>query len=407
MKKLVMAIIVGLGLVVGAYASDTKDTTFGIYGVNAKTNSNQDSSKGLGLMFDTEELKVKIETTSDYVKTGAVYKFTPMTNLYFKVGGNFINQKMYAPDSTNARVNQYSGAIASGYMLQDDLYGEIGVSYTRLNGSKLGSSYEIVDETTKQTYIELAKRWQISDVTIDTSANFGRSYYQYKADENSYGAGLDIYPTNSSKISYSYQNEKDNISSVYGAEYNGFFVEYADNISSNTYTAKAGIKIAFTDLFDFSTYKMPKNIKPHLSELHKFENITFSTNMNIQSSQGVKMTDEAIALANAPKWNSSTIASGTNFNDANNNSITIIDLSTVSSDPNGNPITYTLVSVSGNAVDQTAWNNSTSISGNNLIVQNLQTNDPNITGIVTFRVRATSTGGSSTTDITANFTDVQ
>jgi len=312
MKKLTMACIVGLGLMVGAYASDTKDTTLSIYGVNAKTNSSQDSSQGLGLMFDTEELKVKLETTSDYVKTGAVYKFTPMTNLYFKVGGNFINQKMYAPDSTNARVNQYSGAIAGGYMLQDDLYIELGGSYTKLNGSKLGSSYEIVDETTKQTYIELAKRWQISDVTIDTSANFGRSYYEFKSDENSYGGALDIYPTNSSKISYSYQNEKDNIASVYGLEYKGFFVEYSDNLSNNTYTAKAGVKIAFENLFDISTYKMPTNIKPHLSELHKFENITFSTNMNIQSSQGVKMTDEAQASANAP-----TIAMATQTIDDN------------------------------------------------------------------------------------------
>jgi hypothetical protein len=300
MKKLVMASIVGLGLVVGAYASDTKDTTFSVYGVGAKTDKNQNSSKGLGLMFDTEELKVKIETTSDYVKTGAVYKFTPFSDVYFKLGGNFINQKMYAPDNTNTRVNQYSGALASGYMLQDDLYLELGGSYTRLNGSKLGSSYEIVDETTKQTYFEVAKRWQVSEITIDTSANFGRSYYEFKSDENSYGGAVDVYPTNSSKISYSYQNEKDNIASVYGAEYNGFYVKYADNLSNNTYTATAGVKIAFTDLFDLSTYKMPTNIKPHLSELHKFENITFSTNMNIQSSQGVKMTDEAIAEANAP-----------------------------------------------------------------------------------------------------------
>ena len=70
---------------IAAYASDTKDTTFSVYGVGAKTDKNQNSSKGLGLMFDTEELKVKIETTSDYLKTGAVYKFTPFLDLYFKV----------------------------------------------------------------------------------------------------------------------------------------------------------------------------------------------------------------------------------------------------------------------------------------------------------------------------------
>lgn len=294
MKKLVCGLM-GLGLVVTAYATDVKDNSFSVYGVGAKNDKNQDSSHGLGIMYDSEELKLKIESTSDYVKTGVMYKFTPTTDLYFKLGGNYINQKMYAPDDTSDRVNQYSGAFATGYMLLNDLYAEIGASYTKLNGSKIGSSYEIVDEKTKQAYIELAKRWDVSDITIDTSANFGRSYYEFKSDENSYGGAVDVYPTNSSKISYSYQNEKDNIASVYGAEYNGFFLEYAENHSSDTYTAKVGIKVAFTDLFDVSTYKMPTNIKPHLSELHRFENITFSTNMNIQSSEGVKMTDEAQA----------------------------------------------------------------------------------------------------------------
>lgn len=42
-------------------------------------------------------------------------------------------------------------------MLQDDLYLELGGSYTKLNGSKIGTSYEIVDEKTKQAYLELAK----------------------------------------------------------------------------------------------------------------------------------------------------------------------------------------------------------------------------------------------------------
>lgn len=78
---------------------------------------------------------------------------------------------------------------------------------------------------------------------------------------------------------------------------------------------------------------MPTNIKPHLSELHKFENITFSTNMNIQSSQGVKMTDEAIAEANRPTIN--TIATQ-NVND------------------NGGGLATTLLTVSGTKIQSGA-----------------------------------------------------
>jgi hypothetical protein len=66
------------------------------------------------------------------------------------------------------------------------------------------------------------------------------------------------------------------------------FVEYANNISLHTYQANLGIKVAFDDLFDISTWKIPSHIKPHLSELHRFEEITFGSNMRVQSSKGVE-----------------------------------------------------------------------------------------------------------------------
>jgi opacity protein-like surface antigen len=283
-------------------AFNQRDTTVNIYGVAAKTDKTQDSHGGLGVIFDSEDVKVKLEGTADFLKFGTVLKFNPLddANWYFKVGANYINQKMYAPDSSTERVNQYSGSLASGYMFMDDLYVEIGASLTELNGGMLGTAYEVVDESTKLAYIELAKRIETSIGTIDTTANAGEVYHDFGSDEFTYGLGVDYYPLDNVKLGYKYQNEKNNIESTYSAHYGYAFVEYTDKISTDTYQAIAGIKIAFDDLLDVSTYKMPTNIKPHLSELHRFEDITFGNNMSIQSTDGVKKTAAENAAGNTP-----------------------------------------------------------------------------------------------------------
>lgn len=290
-------------------------------------------------MFDSEEVKVKLEGTSDFIKTGAVLKFNPIANKwYIKVGANYINQKMYAPDDTNAKVNQYSGALGTGYMISNDLYVEIGGSFTELDGSKVGADYEVKDETTSLAYLEVAKRWESSFGTLDTTANAGQVNHEFVDNEFSYGLGVDYYPTNNSKLGFNYQNEKNNISSVYSAQYGYFFAEYVDNISTETYQVNAGFKIAFTDMTDFSTYAMPTNIKPHLSELHRFENVAFGTNMQIQSSAGVSKTAEAIARDNTP--DTPAISSPT-----------INAIATQNVNDNGGGLATTLLTVSGTNIN--------------------------------------------------------
>ena len=88
MNKLINAsLIASFLLTTGAYAK--RDTTINMYGVGAKVAKGHNSSAGAGIMFDSEALKVKLEGTSDFVKTGAVLKVNPFTpNLYFKFGLN-------------------------------------------------------------------------------------------------------------------------------------------------------------------------------------------------------------------------------------------------------------------------------------------------------------------------------
>lgn len=110
----------------------------------------------------------------------------------------------------------------------------------------------------------------------------------------------------------------------------------------------------------------------------------------------------------APTWTASSYATGITITDADDTVKTIQDLTTISSDADGDAITYSIVSISvPNAFDQTAWDNSVYLDNGVLKVRNLQTNDPDITGTITAIVRATSTGGSNDTGISWGFTNVQ
>ena len=394
-----------------ATANTQKDNTINIYGVGAKTDKDQNSHSGVGFMFDSEEVKVKLEGTSDFLKAGAVVKFNPVTNKwYVKVGANVVNQKMYAVDGNTAKVNQYSGALAVGYMLDGDLYVEIGSSYTTLQGKKLSVDYEIKDEITKVAYLELVKRWNTPAGTLDTTLNVGTVYHDYTDNETSSGVGIDLYPSNISKIGAKYQNENNNDVATYSANYGYAFVEYTDKKDSDTWHVMAGLKFAFTNIFDVSSYKMPTNIKPHISELHRFEDVSFGSNMQIQSSSGVEATAEKIARdANqAPTWTATSYATGITVDDnSGDGAVTLKDLTTVSSDNESDTITYSIVSISvPDSADQATWNNSIYLDNGVLKVRNVQSNDPNYDGTVSAIIRATATGGSNDTTISFTFTDV-
>ncbi len=83
-------------------ASSSRDSLFSIYGINAKTDEDQSSSNGLGIYYNTETLKAKAEGTSDFYKLGAAVKLNPFSDkVYTKFGLSYVNQKMYAPDSSS------------------------------------------------------------------------------------------------------------------------------------------------------------------------------------------------------------------------------------------------------------------------------------------------------------------
>jgi hypothetical protein len=83
-------------------------------------------------------------------------------------------------------------------------------------------------------------------------------------------------------------------------------------------------------------------------------------------------------------------------------------LTAISSDTEGDTITYSIVSVdSPHPLDDSVFENSLFIDSGILKIQNLQTNDPGTSGTTTIVVRATATGGYNDTNVSFEFNDVQ
>ena len=117
----------------------------------------------------------------------------------------------------------------------------------------------------------------------------------------------------------------------------------------------------------------------------------------------------------APTWTASSYDTGLTIEDGTDAVQNIKNLTAVSSDADGDTITYSIVSISvPHVADQVAWDNSVDITpAGVLIVQNLMTNDPNFDAaagsnpIVSVTVKATATGGSNNTVVKFTFVNVQ
>jgi hypothetical protein len=282
-------IVISLLILYGTYTTATDVKNIDLYAVHTDVNKN---TNGIGIKLNSQDLKLKLELSENFIKTGMVAKFNPQnSNFHIKTGVNLSNQKLFSGDNSHARVNQHSLAFATGYSFTDNIYIETGFSHTTLHGKNISNNYSIADETTKLGYFELAKRIKLKNSTIDVSLNAGKSFYEFKNDEKSYGIGIDYYPNTYTKLSILKQFENNNNYYTTGVKYKYWFIDYQKNTSQNTQKITAGLNFAFDTLFDFNTYSLTKPAQqklPHLSELHRFEDVVLNSNMDIQSTKGIK-----------------------------------------------------------------------------------------------------------------------
>lgn len=237
---------------------------------------------GKGLFYNSPNMKLKVEKSIDSIKTGAIVKINPFhDSLYIKFGANYLNQSFNHNDSTRESISQHSGALGVGYMLYHDLDLELGSSVTELVDTNTDPEKEVANQTIKKTYVQLAKRSEISIGAIDITLNGSQLKQNIDNNSESYGSSISYYPNENIKLGYAYTNNQNNISNGYGFNYGYFTTAYTNSVSQNTYAVTVGFKAKFTDITNLSSYKMPTKIKAHPSRLHRFDDMVLNDNMKI------------------------------------------------------------------------------------------------------------------------------
>lgn len=235
---------------------------------------------GTGLFYNTPSVKLKIEDSDTVFKTGSVLQVNPFqAPLYLKVGGNYLDQDS---QKNNSIINKYSNGLALGYIPSNDLSIELGHSISKITGYESITNAQSETHTTKDTYIQIGKRFETSIGTIDTLLNQRQIYNTLSTREQSYSSSFDYYVDDNIRLNYLYAQNQNNIHNGYSINYGYFTTEYRQNISQDSYHISMGLKAKFSDILDFSSYIPPAKKKKRLSKSHKFDDIILQDNMKIR-----------------------------------------------------------------------------------------------------------------------------
>jgi hypothetical protein len=235
---------------------------------------------GTGLLYNTPNVKLKVEDSDTAFKTGSIVEITPFKSpLYLKIGANYLDQN----SKTVNNVSQYSNGFALGYMPSKDLSVELGHSISKITGYGAITDAKSETHTTKDTYIQIGKRFETSIGTIDTLHNQRQIYNTLsKKEEESYSSSFDYYLGDKIKLNYLYTQNQNNIYNGYSVDYSYFTTEYTQNISQDSYHISMGLKANFSDILDLTSYKPPAKKKKRLLKSHKFDDVILRDNMRIR-----------------------------------------------------------------------------------------------------------------------------
>lgn len=248
-----------------------------IYGIK---NDDKNTSDGIGLFYNTQDLKFKVERSNSSFKTGAMIQANPFQNpMYVNIGGNYINEKNLKTDVNSNNVNQYSGALAIGYNL-NNLYLEAGENISKLNGFQLSEDTSINGSLSKETYAQLGKRFETTIGTIDTQIKGNQIYNTLATKEKNYESSINYYLDDAIKVGYFYTINQNEISNVYSIDFGYCSTQYTQDVTQDSYNIMLGLKANFTDITKLSTYKAASKAKKKLLKSHKFDYIILQKNMH-------------------------------------------------------------------------------------------------------------------------------
>ena len=284
--KPAFTIILALGLH-PLYASPLDDINLlmrtkkmSVYGVK---HEDKNATNGLGIFYNTQNLKVKTEGSNSSFKTGAIVQTNPFQNpMYVNVGGNYINEKIPENAFRSNTMNQYSGALAIGYNLNNDLYLEAGENISKLNGLQTTEELPVDSSMSKETYVQLGKRFKTPAGTVDAHLNSSQLYNTLATKEENYESNINYYLDDAVKVGYLYKINQNEISNGYSLDLGYFTTAYTKNLTQDSYNITLGVRANFTDITKLSTYKSTAKVKKRLSKSPKFDTIILQKNMHLR-----------------------------------------------------------------------------------------------------------------------------
>ena len=383
--SLVTSMLIGNAL----YASTTDNSAINIYGAGEKISDK--SYSGVGLQYENDFSDIVLEKGSDYSKASGVLKLDINNDFYSKVGIGYLKREILI-NSINTDVVQKTGGIALGYGDNENYNLELGHIVSKLSDALDADGYSRI------SYIEVLGMYKDFD-TVGVYKNTN----VYSTNYSDYSLDVGYYPIEDIRISAKYDSVKhddDNYVANVGMKYTfdtnkwSPFFKASKNSSQNMLVA-----------IEWSKKIQNKSLKMR----DEFENAVGTSEIVAQSvAPDVFASKTTAQNNNAPTWTASSYNTGLTVRDNTNDAITIKDLISISSDNDGDAITYTIVSISvPHSNDQTAWNNSVYIDNGVLKVHNLTINDPDMDGTVTVTIKATAIGGSNNTNVSFTFGNTQ
>lgn len=363
-----------------------------LYGAGEKVSDT--SYKGLGIKYDSDYTEVVFEKGDDYKRASLVQRIDIDNMFYTKLGLGYLSrEEMILGNIKDITQTTLGGALGYG---NDTSYNiEFGYIANKLSNAGLANT------TTKIWYTELIGKYDMSEFgKIDGSLSY-QNAEAYGKSVSDYTASVGYYPIDDLKFGVKYDSieyDDDNYRITAGLNYKYDWDKFSEGTFSPTVMFTRNVSENVIATIEYKEGIANRSLKMR----DKFEEQINTTEI-IAKKINPEEFEKRTTATPAATWNAATIASGASIIDNNDATRVIIDLSTVSS----NATSFTLVSVSGANGDQAAWDASTSISGTNLVLNNLQTNDPNGSQVISAVVRATNANGSSDATITWTFTDVQ
>lgn len=254
-----------------------------VYGMSGKR---EDTGAGLGFRGSLKAQRLKLEITEDFVRFANAHRQRlGRSGWYQRIGLNYLNERMYAPDASKVRISQYAGAWALGFQAKNDFLFEWGAGRVYLQGDEIGDRYAMHSEHQQRSYLEVGKRFVLGPNTLDIKGRYKRQRRATQKDPTRWGVKMQFYPRLNARISIDYDDHAG--STQLSVQRDWYFARYK-YIDEKNYEWRVGLKFRYARLLEPKTWVRQWHRPGRLSLSSAFDHLVLNTQHRIRSAGGIR-----------------------------------------------------------------------------------------------------------------------